>query len=98
MSDKASKWRRRSQEFATESDHWRMEFAKLQGDMIEVTAERNTLRARKKRVEDAFELCMTSTSQGITKMPQSDWKRLMEAIMGGPMPADEAEEEEEEEP
>jgi hypothetical protein len=41
---------------------------------------------------------MTSTSQGITKMPQSDWKRLMEAIMGGPMPADEAEEEEEEEP
>ena len=84
MSDKASKWQRRAQAFATESDHWRMEFEKLQGDMIGVTAERNTLRARKKRVEDAFELCMTSTSQGITKLPQSDWKRLMEAIMGGP--------------
>ena len=84
---KVTKWQRRAQAFATEADHWRMEFEKLQGDALGVRAERNTLLAWKARVQEAWErvflASVTLEAQPTVTMCKDSWDALRQAIEGG---------------
>ena len=90
---KVTKWQRRAQAFATEADHWRMEFEKLQGDALGVRAERNTLLAWKARVQEAWErvflASVTLEAQPTVTMCKDSWDALRQAIEGGVKPEEE---------